>query len=528
MRRISSHAAEALHSIAVDLTASLASQDRLIRLLAAVRRAIPCDAAAVLSLIGDDLVPVATHGLASDVPGMRFPRRLHPRLDVVIARKAPVRFPADSSLPDPYDGLLLESADATRHVHACLGCPLLEGENVIGILTADAILPGAFDHLDDRFLQMLGALAGAALHTGRLIEAIEASSRHHEQVARVLQSDAVARDGGSQIIGTSPAVQKVREEIELVAPSDFSVLITGETGVGKELVARALHQNSRRVEQALIYVNCAALPETIVESELFGHLRGAFTGATASRAGKFEVADKGTLFLDEIGELPLSVQPKLLRVLQEGEIQRVGSDTVLRVDVRIVAATNRDLEREVSAGRFRSDLFHRLNMYPIRVPPLRERRSDIPLLAGVFLDLYRRRLGLGPMRITERARAALTTADLPGNVRELDHLMGRAVLRASAGIERGKPILIGTKDLQLTRAATQAGSSAEDPCTRVGGAIVHFPKGMTLSEMVEETKRICVLRAVEASGGNWAAAARSLGMARSNLHQMGVRLGLRS
>ncbi len=207
MNIMSDGGADALLSIAIDLTASLASQDRLTRLLAAVRRAIPCDAAAVLSLVGDDLVPVATHGLAPEVQGRRFSRRQHPRLDVVVARKAPVRFPADSSLPDPYDGLLLANPDATRNVHACLGCPLVEGGNVIGVLTADALEPGAFDALDDRFLQMLGALAGAALHTGRLIEAIEAASRHHQQVARVLQGDAVARDGGSQIFGTSSSLQ---------------------------------------------------------------------------------------------------------------------------------------------------------------------------------------------------------------------------------------------------------------------------------------------------------------------------------
>lgn len=518
---------DALLSIAIDLTATLASQDRLTRLLAAVRRSIPCDAAAVLSLTGDDLIPVATHGLAPEVQGRRFSRREHPRLDVVVARKAPIKFPADSSLPDPYDGLLLCNPDATRDVHACLGCPLLQGENVIGVLTADALEPGAFDDLDERFLQMLGALAGAALHTGRLIEAIEVASRHHQQVARSLQRDAVMRDGGSQIIGTSATIQRVRDEIQLVAPSDFAVLITGETGVGKELVARSLHQSSSRSEQPLIYVNCAALPETIVESELFGHLRGAFTGATANRAGKFEVADKGTLFLDEIGELPLSVQPKLLRALQEGEIQRVGSDKPQRVDVRIVAATNRDLGKEVDAGRFRPDLFHRLNMYPIRVPPLRARRTDISLLAGFFLDQYRRRLGLGPVRLNESARRALTAADLPGNVRELDHLLGRAVLRASAGVARGAPILIGPEHLQLdTPEAQEGGLVGHHPVSR-GSTIVVPTDDMTLREVVEETKRTMIRRAVERNGGNWAEAARSLGMARSNLHQMAVRLGLR-
>lgn len=518
---------DALLSIAVDLTASLASQDRLERLLQAVRRSIPCDAAAVLELVGEELVPRATHGLAPEVLGRRFPRREHPRLDIVIARRAPVRFPAHSSMPDPYDGLLLVNPDATRHVHACLACPLLQGERVIGVLTADALEPGAFDCLDDTFLRMLGALAGAALHTGRIIEALENASRHHQQVAHVLARDAAFRDGGDQLIGTSAPMQRLRQEIDLVAPSDFAVLITGETGVGKELVARSIHQHSRRSEQPLIYVNCAALPESIVESELFGHLRGAYTGATSDRAGKFEVAHRGTLFLDEIGELPWSVQPKLLRALQEGEIQRVGSDKPLRVDVRVVAATNRDLTKEVEAGRFRADLFHRLNMYPIHVPALRERRSDVPLLAGFFLDLYRRRLGLGPVRLNGDARKALSEADWPGNVRELEHLLGRAVLRASAGVPRDAPIVLGVEHLQL-EAPEHAQRDAAAPLCSAGANDVVLPiGGMTLREAVEETKRVMVTRAVAASGGNWAAAARALGMARGNLHHMATRLGLR-
>jgi anaerobic nitric oxide reductase transcription regulator len=520
------HGADALLSIAVDLTASLASQDRFARLLEAVRRSIPCDAAAVMELSGDQLVPLATHGLAPEVLGKQFARREHPRLDLVVARRAPIRFAADSALPDPYDGLLLVNPDATREVHACLGCPLVAGDTVIGILTADAIEPGAFDQLEDSFLRMLGALAGAALHTARLIHALERSSQHHQQVADVLSRDAALRDGGSQILGTSAVIQRVRQEIELVAPSDFAVLITGETGVGKELVARSLHEQSSRAKQPLIYVNCAALPESLVESELFGHLRGAYTGASADRAGKFEIADQGTIFLDEIGELPLAVQPKLLRALQEGEVQRVGADKLLHVDVRVVAATNRDLAREVSTGRFRADLFHRLNMYPIRVPPLRERPADIALLAGFFLDRYQRRLGLGPVRLTEAARHALTVADWPGNVRELDHLLGRAVLRAAAGNARGAPAVIGPELLQLDDAA--AGSPLRLDVPRLSeGSVVVPAAGMTLRDALEETKRILVTRAVEESGGNWAAAARALGMARSNLHHMAARLGLR-
>ncbi|MCB9506372.1 MAG: nitric oxide reductase transcriptional regulator NorR [Myxococcales bacterium] len=513
---------DALLSIAVDLTASLASPHRLSRLLDALRRAIPCDAAAVLRLDGDELIPVATHGLAPEVLGLPFPRREHPRLDVAVAQAEPVIFPADSALPDPYDGHLSATPDGRCTVHSCLGCPLLEGGSVVGLLTADAVEPGAFDNLDMEFLRMLGALAGAALRTGRLIEALERAADRHQQVARDLQRDASTR-GGSQILGTSAPIRRVLEDVSVVARSDFAVLITGETGVGKELVARALHQASDRRDEPLIYVNCAALPEAIVESELFGHVRGAFTGASADRSGKFELADKGTLFLDEVGELPLSVQPKLLRVLQEGEIQRVGSDAALRVDARIVAATNRDLQREVDAGKFRADLFHRLNMYPICVPPLRDRRTDIPLLAGHFLDLYRRKLGLAPVRLTSEARAALVAARWPGNVRELDHLLGRAVLRASAGDTAGSPILIEVEHLQVDQTVVTTPSAGDD---QAGEAAVEF-RGRPLSEAVEEFKRTMIRSAVAEHSGNWAAAARSLGMARGNLHHMARRLGLR-
>lgn len=520
-------ASQALLSIALDLSAPLAVKDRLYRALASVCVALSCDAAAILELVGEELVPLATHGLAPEVLGRRFARREHPRLDLVIVRRAPVRFASDSPLPDPYDGLLLVNPDATRDVHACLGCPLIADGNVVGILTADALEPGAFDQLDDHLLQMLGALTGAALHTARLIDALEGASRHHQQVAAVLSRDAALRDGGTQILGTSAAIQRVRDEIELVASSDFAVLITGETGVGKELVARSIHQQSRRAEQPLIYVNCAALPESLVESELFGHLRGAYTGANNDRAGKFEIADRGTLFLDEIGELPLSVQPKLLRALQEGEIQRVGSDKLRHVDVRVVAATNRDIAREVAAGRFRSDLFHRLNMYPIHVPPLRERRSDVALLAGFFLDLYRRRLGFSSVRLTEAAREVITVADWPGNVRELDHLLGRAVLRAGAGKASGAALVLEAQLIQFDGTLREVTVVPERSDAAADHGVLVPIAGMTLRDALDETKRTLVQRALEDSGGNWAAAARALGVARGNLHHMAARLGMR-
>ena len=369
---------EVLLEIVGDLTASLGARDRYERFLSAVRRLVPYDAACLLRLQGDDLVPLAGHGLVPAALERPYPRSRHPRLEAILRSEAPLLFPNDSPLPDPFDGLLVADPHALDRIHACLGCPLTADGEVVGALTADALDPEAFGGLDGRLLATLGALAGAALRTASLIEALERKAERGTRVARELQRSA-DETSGAAILGTSAAVAALLSEIAVVAASDLPVLVTGETGVGKELVARHVHSGSRRRDEALIHVNCAALPESIAESELFGHVQGAFTGAVRDRAGKFEVADGGSLFLDEVGELPLSLQPKLLRALQQGEIQRIGSDRPHRVDVRVIAATNRDLAAEVTRGRFRADLYHRLAVYPIRVPALRERREGNPV-----------------------------------------------------------------------------------------------------------------------------------------------------
>jgi anaerobic nitric oxide reductase transcription regulator len=525
---------EALLSIALDLTASLAAADRYARLLAAVRRAVPCDAATLLRLEGSDLVPVAAHGLVTAAATRRYRRTDHPRLDAILAASGPVIFPPDSRLPDPFDGLLLADPAALRQIHACLGCPLVVEGEVVGALTADALDPRAFDHLDTGFLATLGALAGAALRTTALIEALERRAAHERRVARELGRDAERRAGG-EILGTSPAIEAVRREIDIVGHTDMTVLVLGETGVGKELVARAVHAASRRRDDPLIHVNCAALPESVAESELFGHVRGAFTGAAADRAGKFEVADRGTLLLDEVGELPQSVQPKLLRALQTGEIQRVGDDRAHHVDVRIVAATNRDLEAEVRAGRFRADLFHRLFAFPLRVPPLRERRDDVPLLAGYFLDRARRHLGLGPVRLAPGARDALRAAEWPGNVRELENVLGRAVLRAAAAAaDPRREVLVGLDILDIgpspastTDSAPAIGAArADEPPPAAARAAESLAAGVPLRDAVDDFQRTLIRAAVARAGGNWAAAARHLGLHRSNLHHLARRLDL--
>ena len=236
------------------------------------------------------------------------------------------------------------------------------------------------------------------------------------------------------MVGESEAVRRVLEQVDLVADTDATVLVTGESGTGKELVARAIHERSRRRQGPLVRVNCAAIPESLFESELFGHVKGAFTGALNDRPGRFEAAQGGTLVLDEIGEVPLSMQAKLLRVIQEREIERVGESRPRRIDVRIVAATNRDLRAEVEAGRFRADLFYRLNVFPIENPPLRERREDIPLLVEHFVRAAARRLHREPARLTEAVLRQLVALDWPGNIRELENAIERAVILSVDGL----------------------------------------------------------------------------------------------
>jgi transcriptional regulator with GAF, ATPase, and Fis domain len=236
------------------------------------------------------------------------------------------------------------------------------------------------------------------------------------------------------IIGDSPALRSVLAEVERVAPTDSTVLVLGETGTGKELIARAIHNLSPRCHRPFVSLNSAAIPAELLESELFGHEKGAFTGAIAPRIGRFEMADAGTLFLDEIGDIPLALQPKLLRVLQEQEFERVGSGTTHRINVRLVAATHRDLTQMVSQREFRMDLYYRLNVFPVELPPLRERRQDIPQLVSHFVELFSRRMGKRISHIPQDTMDAFTSYSWPGNVRELQNLIERAVIRADNGV----------------------------------------------------------------------------------------------
>jgi anaerobic nitric oxide reductase transcription regulator len=509
-----------LLEVATDLTAALSTEARHQRLVEAVRRVFPCDAAALLRLEGSELVPVATAGLSDEAMRRRFDPSRHPRLDAILRARYPVRFPADDLLPDPFDGLVAGSRKKRLPVHACMGCSLRVGSELVGALTIDALDPRAFGAVDDADLALFAALAAAALRTAGLIESLSRLAERRGLVAESMAEETLRAQGG-EIVGRSPAIVALRREIETVAGSDLPVLILGETGTGKELVARRLHALSARARQPLVQVNCAALPESLAESELFGHEKGAFTGAVATRAGKFELADGGTLFLDEVGELPLSTQPKLLRALQSGELQRVGQDRVQKVDVRVIAATNRDLAAEVRAGRFRPDLFHRLSVFPIRVAPLRERREDVPLLAARLLERSLVRLGARRASLSPATLAVLESSDWPGNVRELEHVILRGLLRATAGRSPDEAAVIEPAHLGLGGEAPPSPATTAPSMPGTG-----VPLGLAYPAAVDAFKRSYLEATLAACRGSWTEAALRLGLDRGNLYRARRRLGL--
>jgi two-component system nitrogen regulation response regulator NtrX len=310
---------------------------------------------------------------------------------------------------------------------------------------------------------------------------------------------------GQELVGKSAAMEGVRALIRRVAPTDSRVLISGESGTGKELVAAAIHALSQRSRGPFVRINCAAIPRDLIESEMFGHEKGAFTGATRQRRGKFELAHGGTLLLDEVGDLSPEAQAKLLRVIEAGEIERVGGNDLIPVDVRIIAATNHDLESEVEEGRFREDLFFRLHVMPIHIPPLRERKEDVPLLVAHFLHRYRARHGLKAPSFSDSAMDALVAYEWPGNVRELGNAIERLMIlfpeRAIGAAEVGSV---------LPRSRSAAGAA----------------DGGSLSEMIESYERRLIQQALEAAGGNMAEAARRLSTDRPNLYRRMKRLGI--
>ncbi|ARU03833.1 nitric oxide reductase transcription regulator [Comamonas serinivorans] len=529
---------EAIAPLVADLAHALPAELRYQRLLQTLRRLVPCDAVALLRLDGEVLQPVAVQGLSPDTLGRRFAVSEHPRLQQLLASPQAWRFPAGCDLPDPYDGLV-EGDDVQLAVHDCMGSALRVGDATWGLLTLDALDAGRFTPEHVRRLDLYASLAAATVVAAERMQQLSRSAEAERQRADAYaeayrQSHAAQRD----IVGQSPAMQHMLAEIDLVAPSELTVLVTGETGVGKELTVQRLHARSGRADKPLVIVNCAALPEHLVESELFGHVRGAFSGAVGDRQGKFAMAHGGTLFLDEVGELPLVVQAKLLRALQNGQLQRVGSDREHHVDVRLVAATNRDLAAEVKAGRFRADLYHRLSAYPLHVPPLRERERDVLLLAGRFTEDNRRRMGMRGLRLSPLAHAALLAHRWPGNVRELEFVMARAALKASHRQQRQALAPLGNApasgivtlteaDLDLPTPSSHPANPAGHPDEPVPPSVGPSPAPPTdLRRAVDDFQRQLITRALDAQAGNVAATARALGLDRANLVRLANRLDL--
>lgn len=503
------------------LTQTLAPDERLQSLVNALHQQFQCGAVVALKLDGEALKPVAAIGLVEEALGRRFITAQHPRFAALTNSQVALRFPVGTPLPDPYDGLLASQPGADLPIHDCMGMRLMFNGNCWGIVTLDSLTPGVFD--GDKLLKL-----------ERLCSALEANIRLVELENELYSLKKIRLDSpisspivtgrNSNIIGKSAAILKIKKELAVVAGSDFPVLLMGETGVGKEVFANFLHQNSRRAHKPMLHINCAALPDNLAESELFGHVKGAFTGATNDRAGRLESAHQATLFLDEVGELSPTIQAKLLRVIQNGEIQRLGSDHPLQIDIRIIAATNRNLKEQIATGSFRADLYHRLSVYPITIPPLRERTEDIPLLTGYFLELNRSRLGIRSLRLSTDAELALLAYPWPGNVRELEHAISRAAIKAlSRGAKRHEIITLTADLLDLDLPTPLVIPTKSDEIFE----LFESTQGQSMKEAVKMFQRSLIIHQLQLQNGSWSATARALGVDPSNLHKLAHKLGIK-
>jgi formate hydrogenlyase transcriptional activator len=360
--------------------------------------------------------------------------RHHPISEIAVSHRPYVCTDLEVQKSFPEEEKLLEYGIRS---YVCL--PLLKHGNLIGAVDFVSFEKKQFEDEDVQLLQDVSEIVSIAVSNALAYEEIKTLKEQLQAENRLLQDEIVQRSIYEEIVGSSPSLQKLLTAIDRVAPTDSTVLITGETGTGKELVAHAIHRRSVRSNRALVKVNCASLPAELIASELFGHEKGAFTGALQQRIGRFEAANGGTIFLDEIGELTQEMQIALLRVLQEKEFERVGGNRTIHTDVRVIAATNRELERSVADGRFRMDLYYRLNVFPVYVPSLRERTDDIPILVDYFVSRFARRMGKTIRKIEKASLDRLQRYSWPGNIRELQNVIERGVILADSEVFRLEP-----------------------------------------------------------------------------------------
>ncbi|MDB4944901.1 MAG: uncharacterized protein JWP97_4435 [Labilithrix sp.] len=392
-------------------------------------------------------------------------------------------------------------------IRSTLGIPLWKGEDILGVIQVDNRESGVLTSGDLEIMAVLAHNASLAVANARLVKRLRAAEERLKKENAFLKTKEQERRGGNragggpEIIGQSAPMKALLQQLEKVVNTRVTVLIEGETGVGKELIAASVHYRSNRRDRLFVGQNCAAMPETLLESELFGHKKGSFTGAHEDKKGLFEIADGGTLFLDEVTEMPVSLQSKLLRVLQEGEVRPIGATAEKKVNVRIVTATNRNLEKEVAEGRFREDLYYRLKVFPLRVPPLRERREDIPLIADHFLHRFSAEFGKPSGGFSQQTMELLQGYDWPGNVRELQNEVQRLCIQVDAGG-------FVTPDMLSPRVR------------QVEGMIERVkPTKGTLKEMMDQVERWLLIEALREHGNNKTAASKSLGITREGLHK---------
>ena len=470
---------------------------------AALRREIPFDRAALV--LHDPVRDVfQVLGVAGPVPtpsviplGTEWPHR-ESRAGWVLDHRAPLLTADLRDAPPYYE----HAALMQEGIRAALSVPMAMKGRFLGTLNVGHREPGRYGESDASSLTAIAEQVALALENLLAYEQIAALKARLEEENLYLQEEVRSEAAFGDVVGESPAMLRVLANVRKVAETDSTVLVTGETGTGKELIVRAIHGLSRRRDKIMVKVNCAALPAGVIESELFGHEKGAFTGALTRKVGRFELADRGTLFLDEVGDLPLDLQAKLLRVLQEGEFERVGGTHTFKVDVRLIAATNRDLERAVAEERFRADLFYRLNVFPILIPPLRQRRDDVARLARHFAMLYAAKMGKNVGALGAEALDRLAAYSWPGNVRELQNVIERAVILSPKG------------RFELGELAAAPAAGTAKPAAR----------------SLEEVERRHLLSVLEETGWRISGdrgAAKVLGLKRTTLESRMKKLGIR-
>src|SRR5277367_6749780 len=502
----------------LNLTAKITSSLDLREVLRAI-------AANIREVIHADAVTVALPAAASEkfrVFAMDFPHGKGViKEELLVTRSATVKRAIDSLKPVVFDTRDRDELEPDPHglasaegLKAACNIPLVNRGRVLGILSILRTTETPLTPEDVDFLSRASGPIAIAVENALAYREISELKDKLAQEKLYLEEEFRSEMGFEQIIGNSATLKHVLQQVETVAPSDSTVLLLGETGTGKELIARAIHDRSRRKQRTLVKLNCAAIPTGLLESELFGHEKGAFTGAINQKIGRLELANQGTLFLDEVGDIPLEIQPKLLRALQEQEFERLGSTHTRKVNVRLVAATNRDLEKMVADKEFRSDLYYRLNVFPIRIPPLRERREDIPLLVSYFVQKHAKQMQKCIETVPAAVMKGLTNLEWPGNIRELENFMERAVL-----LTRGRSLDAPLAELRKT--SKEHSPDILQQVKQVAEKRIHSPSDKT--SVVDEharKRRDEIVQALTTSkgrvGGVDGAAAR-LGMNRTTL-----------